>query len=85
MIKFMKHYVTDGKVKARVWYSYAKHSDNREEVTLLAKDPWGKLGKIFGSDYINESDVQTDYFDCGCVRIYQDSPLFLSAMERVAK
>lgn len=82
-VKLMKHYVTDGVVKARVSYSFGKLiNDDRDCVTLYAKDYTDNLGTIFASDYKNDTDMVTDYFDKGRVRIFSDSPLFAAAVAR---
>jgi len=90
-IKFQKYYVTDGKVKAKVSYSdgkiYVRAADGsvtglRDRITLYAQDYSRNLGAIFGGDYINDTDSQTDYFDQGRVRIFPESPLYPAAKER---
>lgn len=80
-IKLMKYYVTDGNVKSRVFYSHYK-TDNRECVTIYAKDYDRSLGKIFGTEYKNETDIMSDYFDQGQVSLYPGHPLFNAALER---
>jgi hypothetical protein len=82
-IRFQKFYVTDGTVKARVWYSATAVVDGRPCVTLYAKDYDRNLGKIFPAIYENDTDVMTDYFDKGRVRIFADNPLYAAALARV--
>lgn len=82
MIKFNKHYVTNGTIKARVFYSRAVLSNGRDCVTLYAKDYIGDLGRIFRENYENNTDSMTDYFEKGEVRIYADSPLWAAACAR---
>jgi hypothetical protein len=85
MIKLMKHYVTNGTVKARVWYSHTVLTNGRECVTLYAKDYSDNLAKVFAEGYENDTDIQTDYFDKGRVRIYRGNPMFNAAVERSHK
>ena len=84
MIRLMKHYVTDGQIKARVWYSRATLINGRDCVTIYAKDYTRELGAIFAQDpnYQNDTDIMTDYFDKGRVRIYADNPLWEQACAR---
>lgn len=87
MIKFNKYNVTDSdsKLKARIFYSAGKLiNDDRNCVTLYAKDYGNDLGKIFSGDYENNSDSQTDYFEQGHVRIFEDSPLYAAALARAS-
>ena len=82
MIKFMKYYVTNGAIKARVFYSISSRTDGREDVTIYAKDYTRILGKIFGSDYKDETDSMSDYYDEGSVTLFKDHPLYAGALER---
>lgn len=68
-IKFMKHYVTNGAVKARVWYSNGQLVDGSKPVTLYARDYTRELAQIFPELYKNDTDMSTDYFEKGLVRI----------------
>lgn len=81
-IKFNKHHVTNGEVKARVFYHLDNRTDKRNCVTLYAKDYDSRLGKIFKNEYVNESDLQSDYFDQGHVTLFEDHPLYKIARER---
>jgi hypothetical protein len=91
-IKFQKHFVTNGTEKARVSYSHGplcvyengRVVGTREAITLYAKDYGHALGRVFADvgGYQNDTDSQTDYFDKGRVRIFPDSPLWDSALER---
>lgn len=84
-IKLMKHYVTNGTIKARVSYSRATLNNGRDCVTLYAKDYSGEIGRIFsGDNYENNTDTMTDYFEKGRVRIYADNPLWAAACARAA-
>jgi hypothetical protein len=83
MIKFQKHYVTNGKIKARVWYSLDNRIDGRKCVTLYAKDYDRKLGEIFsGGEYENNTDTMTDYFEKGKVVLFESSPYYAAARAR---
>lgn len=81
-IRFMQHYVTDGETKARVFYSNTRLVDGTHPITLYARDYDRCLGKIFPEIYINDTDMMTDYFDQGHVRIQPDHPLYAAALAR---
>ncbi len=82
MIKLMKHYVTDGNVKARVHYSrHIMVSTGQDCVTIYSKDYGNTLGKIF-ANVENDTDIMTDYFEKDRVRILSDSPLWEEACKR---
>lgn len=85
-IKFMKHYVTNGELKARVHYSDATLISGEVCVTLYAKDfkSGHALGQMFDDEYENNTDMMTDYFEKGRVRIPQNSPLYAAAKARCA-
>jgi hypothetical protein len=78
-IKFRKHFVTDGNIKARILYHLDCRVDGRKCVTLYAKDWTRDLGKIFSSNYKNETDSMTDYFDQGHVCFFEDHDLHADA------
>lgn len=84
MVRFMKHYVTDGKIKARVIYCRTTLLDGRECVTLYAKDYNRDLGKVFPESYKNASDSMSDYFETGHVRIFPGDPNYAAACGRAA-
>jgi len=84
MIKFNKFNVTNGTVKARVWYSFDNRIDQRKCVTIYAKDYTRELGKIFASEYTNNSDSMSDYFETGKVVLFEDHPLYQQARAKVA-
>lgn len=85
MIKFQKFYVTDGAIKARVWYKIDGRTDGRSSVTLYAKDYDGNLGKIFpGDEYQNNTDLMTDYFEKGRVVLFAGHKLYPAALLRAA-
>ncbi len=79
MIKFNKFNVTDGTIKARVYYSLDNRIDGRKVVTLYAKDYDRNLGKLFADSYENKTDSMTDYFETGTVRLFEDHPLYAVA------
>ena len=82
-IRFMKHYVTDGVRKAKVWYSaFIRRTDGRPCVVLYAKEYMNDLHKIFSSGYRNDTDIMTDYFDKGQVTLLDDHPLYAQALAR---
>lgn len=81
-IRFMKHYVTDGTVKARVWYSKNFNAQMEPIVTLYAKDYSRELDQIFPDMFENDTDSMTDYFQKSRVRIPASHPLYAEAMKR---
>lgn len=86
-IRFMKHYVTNGTHKARVHYSAFRMTTTGQDcVTLYAKNyaDGRLLSQIFDDGYENNTDMCTDYFEKGRVRIFPDSPLYSSAYARAA-
>lgn len=80
-MKFNKYYVTNGTIKAKVFYSIDNRTDNRNCVTLYAKDYSRNLGELF-TEYKNDTDSQTDYFDQGHVTLFEDHPLYKAARDR---
>lgn len=81
-IKFMKHYVTDGAIKARVFYSLDNRADLRKVVTIYSKDYGHQLGALIPDGYENDTDYMTDYFDKGAVRLFESHPLYAAARQR---
>ena len=81
-IKFNKHHVTDGKIKARVWYGLDNRMDGRKCVTIYAKDYGHELGALLPDTYENNSDLMTDYFDKGTVRLFENHQLYKDARKR---
>lgn len=82
MIKFNKYHVTNGQVKAKVFYSIGNRADKRNCVTLYAKEWNRNLGKILPDVYKNDTDSQTDYFDEGHVTLFEGHPLYQQALNR---
>jgi hypothetical protein len=68
MIKFNKYNVRDTKTgkKARVRYSIDNRVDKKKCVTIYAKDYTNDLHELFPSNYSNNTDIMTDYFERGC-------------------
>ena len=81
-IKFNIHNVTNGTNTARVWYSLDNRVDGRKCVTIYAKDYDRELGKVFPSNYKNDTDTQTDYFDKGQVTLFEGHELYAVARAR---
>ena len=84
-VKFHLHYVTNGTTKARVHYSLDNHVSGRQNVTLYAKDYDRSLGKVLSNGYVNDTDLMTDYFDKGRVRLFEDHPLYKEARAAAEK
>lgn len=84
-IKFNKYHVTNGEIKARVFYHLDNRADKRKCVTMYARDYDSRLGKIFKDAYINDSDLMSDYFDQGHAVLFEDHPLYNAARERAEK
>jgi hypothetical protein len=82
MIKFNKHHVTDGTIKARCHYSLDNRCDAQKCVTIYAKDYTGELGKLFAGSYKNDTDLMTDYFDKGRVTLFAGDPMYAAARAR---
>lgn len=82
MIKFNKYCVTNGKVKARVFYSLDNRTDGRKCVTLYAKDYDDALGVLFGDQYKNDTEIMTDYFEKGRAVLFENHPLYKQARAR---
>lgn len=85
-IKFKKHYVTNGTLKARVHYAaFEMVSTGKNCVTLYAKshEDGNKLAEIMGDAYENDTDILTDYYEKGRARIIEGHPLYFAALEQV--
>lgn len=86
-IKFQKHYVTNGAIKARVHYSaFRMVTTGQQCVTLYAKtyDDGRALAEVLADGYENNNDLMTDYFEKGRARIVEGSPLYAAALARCA-
>lgn len=83
-IRFMKHFVTDGTTKARVHYSAGTYTDGSIGVTLYAKsfEDGKALAEILPDSYKNDTDMMTDYFEKGRVRINSNDSLYGAALAR---
>jgi hypothetical protein len=85
MVKFQKHYVTNGQIKARVHYSaFRMVTTGQECVTVYARsyEDGNKLAEILGETYENNTDIMTDYFEKGRARIMKGDPLYEAALAR---
>lgn len=82
-IKFNKYNITNGTVKARVWYSLDNRVDGRSCVTIYAKDYSNlALEEIFAGETINNTDTMTDYFEKSRVVLFPDHPFYSAARAR---
>lgn len=80
MIKFNKHNVTNGTIKARVRYC-AFEFGGRNCVTISEKDYGRNLHKLF--DVVeNNTDSMSDYFENSRVRIFEGDALYAAALAR---
>ncbi len=76
MVKFRKFYVTDGTVKAKIYYSLDNRGDNKKCVTLYERGYNRNLGIIFPDIHQDDTEYMTDYFDEGRVVIFENNPLY---------
>ena len=81
MIRFMKHFVTDGTTKAKCWYSKGTLIDGRDCVTIYGTHYERDLHKVFPQAE-NGTDYQTDYFENSNVRIFPGDPLYKDVLAR---
>ena len=82
-IKFMKHYVTNGEIKARVHYSHFVHASlDVQCVSLYEKDYNHNLRGIFPNKSENNSDILTDYFEKDRVLFFEGDPHYNAALAR---
>lgn len=81
-MKFRKYFIANNDIKARVSYNLDCRIDGKKCVTIYAKDYTRTLGKLF-SEYKNETDSMTDYFDMGNVTLFEDHPLYQVARQAV--
>jgi hypothetical protein len=85
-VRFNQHHVTNGTHKARAWYNLDNRIDGRKVVTIYAKDYTNGLSGIFDADaYENNTDIMTDYFDKGTVRLFESHPLYTTARAAVVR
>lgn len=80
-ITFNKHNVTNGTKKARVFYSINGRTDGRNCVTIYAKDLTANLKAIF-ADAVNNTEVNTDYFETSKITLFETSLFYAAALER---
>lgn len=81
-LKFNMHHITNGVLKARVWYALDNRTDGQKVVTIYSKDYGNELGQLFSDEYENRTDTMTDLFDKGTVRLFEDHPLYSAARTR---
>lgn len=90
-IKYQQNAVVaeqDGeKIKAKVWYSTGTRRRSKDLpyepcITIYENgDYWSdKAFRAIFTDFKNETDVQTDYFDDSSVSIFQDDPRYPLAL-----
>lgn len=85
-IKFNKYNVTNGTLKARVHYALDNRIDGRKVVTIYAKD-WQSghaLSEMLTEVYENNTDLLSDYYEKGTVRLFENNPLYATARTKVA-
>ena len=87
MIKFNKYNVTDTntKKKARIFYSLDNHASHKPCVTLYAKDFTDDLGAIVPDQFIDNTDITTDYVETGHVNLFESHPLYGAARTAATK
>ena len=76
MVKFRKFYVTDGTVKAKIYYSLDNRGDHKKCVTLYEKGYDRNLRIIFPNIHQDDTEYMSDYFDEGRVVIFENNPLY---------
>ena len=81
MIKFQKHYVTDGTTKVKVRYWINERSE-KPSVEIYAKEYGYELDSLFGDLSFNNTDTMTDYFEKSHVKIHEGHPLYDQAKAR---
>ena len=83
MIKFNKHFVSNGTLRARCWYTVDNRIDGRKCVSIYAKDYGHQLAQVLPmAEYKNDTDISTDYFEKGKVVLFEDHPLYSEARKR---
>ena len=84
MVKFNRYHVTNGTIKARVHYCLDNRIDGRKCVTMYAKDYGHSIAHVLSdAPYVNNTDMQTDYFEKGKVVLFEEHPLYAVARARV--
>lgn len=81
-IKFNKFHVTNGTEKASVRYSLDNRIDGRKCVTLYAKKCGSSLNRILSSEFVDNTDILTDYFETGKAVLFENHPLYGAARMR---
>lgn len=84
-IKFNKHNVSNGAIKARVRYSLDNHVNGKPCVWINAKDydAGDSLALIIPNGYSNNTDSRQDVFEKGKVILFENHPLYASAREKI--
>lgn len=83
-IKFQHHYVTNGTLKCKVYYSLDNRADQRKCVTIYS-DSYGRDLQRILSEFIpveNDSDLMTDYFDKDRCTIFEGHPFYAALRAR---
>ncbi len=81
-VQFHKCYVTNGVEKASVWYSLDNRIDGRKCVTIRAKKCGSSLGRILAGEFVDHTDIITDYFEAGKAVLFENHPLYAAARMR---
>ena len=86
MIKLNKHNVTNGTIKARVWYSMNQNLAGARVAQIMPKsfDDGALLALIFPENYRNATDAQQDCYHMGAVKFTSGHPLFEAIKSRAA-
>ena len=79
-IKFNKHNITNGTLKARVFYSIGGRTDGRNWVTVYAKELTSNLKALF-NNCVNNTEFGTDYFETSKVEIFETSPFYSEVLK----
>jgi hypothetical protein len=77
--KFNRYHVVQGPLKASVFYHLDNRGDGRACVTLYARKYQNCLGQIFKEEFVDNTDITTDYFEKGKVVLFADHPLYPAA------
>ena len=81
-ITFNKHNVTNGKIKARVFYSINGRTDGRNCVTIYSKILSQSNFKEIFANATNNTDITTDYFETSKIDLFETSPFYAAALKR---
>ncbi len=82
MLKLNLYNVTNGTVKARVYYSENVMRDGRPCVTIYDKDCGSnRFIELFGDLAKNDTDIMTDYFEKSSVTLFKGDTLYEAALK----